>query len=199
MTTAYLTGLGTTAGLIIAIGAQNAYLLTQSVRKNHHVVIALMCTLFDILFISVGVAGVGAFFAQNELLMNIAAYGGALFLFVYGFFSLRSAYTGKSLDIAAKGDDSLKKVVLTTLAVTVLNPHVYIDTVVLLGGISSQFAPESRLMFALGACTASALWFYLLTFAGVRLAPLFSRPVTWRVLDLAICAVMWSVGISLVI
>jgi len=98
-----------------------------------------------------------------------------------------------------RGDDSLKKVVLTTLAVTVLNPHVYIDTVILLGGISSQFDASNRLMFALGACTASALWFYLLTFAGVRLAPFFSKPLTWKILDISICAVMWSVAVSLII
>jgi len=199
MTAAYMTGLGTTAGLIVAIGAQNAYLLTQSVRKNHHIMIALICTLFDILFISVGVAGVGAYFAQSPQLMNIAAWGGAAFLFAYGFMSLRSAFKSNALELNNKADDSLKKVVLTTLAVTVLNPHVYVDTVVLIGGISAQFDAKSRLSFALGACTASVLWFYLLTFAGVRLAPFFARPLTWRILDLAMCAVMWSVAVSLII
>ena len=199
MTLAFLTGLGTTAGLIVAIGAQNAYLLTQSVRKNHHIKIAIICTFFDMLFISVGVAGVGAYFAQNPLLMKVAAWGGAVFLFVYGGMSLRSAFRSNVLSVGDRGEDSLKKVVLTTLAVTLLNPHVYVDTVILIGGISAQFDADSRLSFALGACTASALWFYLLTFAGSRLAPFFERPLTWRILDLAVCAVMWSVGISLII
>jgi len=199
MATAFLTGMGTSAGLIIAIGAQNAYLLTQSVRRNHYLIIALICAFFDVLLISVGVAGVGAFLSSSTLLTNIAAWGGALFLFVYGGLSLRSAFSDNALNVMNKADDSLKKVILTTLAVTLLNPHVYIDTVILMGGISAQFEASNRFMFAVGASISSVLWFYILAMAGVRLAPIFSRPLTWRLLDVFVCTVMWGVGISLVI
>jgi len=199
MTTAFMTGMVTSAGLIIAIGAQNAYLLTQSVRKNHHMPIAMICIFFDVLLICAGVAGVGAYVSDSPLLMKIFGWGGAAFLFIYGFRSLRSAFKSSSLELMQKPEDSLKKAVLTTLAVTLLNPHVYIDTVVLIGGISAQFNSDGRLMFAVGACLASALWFYLLAVAGVKLAPIFRRPVTWRVLDLSVCAVMWTVGLSLIV
>jgi len=197
--TAFLTGLGTSAGLIIAIGAQNAYLLTQSVRKNHHITIALICAIFDVFFISVGVAGVGTFLNGSPILMNIAAWGGALFLFTYGFISFRSAFRSNSLNVLNKADDSLKKVVVTTLAVTLLNPHVYIDTIVLMGGISAQFQDNGRLYYAAGACVASCLWFYVLAFAGSKLQAVFRRPFTWKMLDGAVGLIMWSVGISLII
>lgn len=197
--TAFLTGMGTSAGLIIAIGAQNAYLLTQSVRKNHHITIALICAIFDVLLISVGVAGVGTFLNGNQLLMNIAAWGGALFLFSYGFMSFRSLFKSNSLNVLNKSDDSLKKVVLTTLAVTLLNPHVYIDTIVLMGGISAQFQDNARLYYAIGACASSIIWFYLLATAGAKLQGFFKKPLTWKMLDGAMGVIMWSVGLSLII
>jgi len=197
--TAFLTGMGTSAGLIIAIGAQNAYLLTQSVRKNHHITIALICAILDVLLISVGVAGVGTFLNGSPLLMNIAAWGGALFLFTYGFMSFRSAFRTNSLNVLNKTDDSLKKVVITTLAVTLLNPHVYIDTIVLMGSVASQFQQDSRLLFTIGACLSSIIWFYILAFAGSRLQHLFQRPLVWKLLDGTVGAIMWTVGISLVI
>lgn len=197
--TAFLTGMGTSAGLIMAIGAQNTYILTQSVRKNHHVTIGILCALFEVILISAGVAGVGSFLSASPLFTKIAAWAGAGFLFVYGCFSLRSAFRKSSMNLLDKPGDSLKKVVLTTIAVTLLNPHVYIDTVLLMGGIASQFESSSRLMFGIGACTASLIWFYLLTFAGLRLAPLFSRPLTWKLLDVSVCVIMWSIGISLIV
>ena len=199
MQTAFWTGMGTSAGLIIAIGAQNAYLLTQSVRKNHHITIALICMFFDVLLITVGVAGVGAFLSSSPVLMKVAAWGGASFLFVYGLLSLKSAFSDNALKMMNKSDDSLKKVVLTTLAVTVLNPHVYIDTVVLMGGISAQFEDTNRMMFGIGACLASVLWFYILAVAGVKLAPIFSKPITWRMLDVSVGTIMWAVAITLVV
>lgn len=197
--TAFLTGMGTSAGLIIAIGAQNAYLLTQSVRRNHHLTIALLCAFFDVVLISMGVAGVGTFLNGSPLLMKIAAWGGASFLFFYGLMSFRSMLSKNSMDLLEKSDDSMKKVVVTTLAVTLLNPHVYIDTVILMGGISAQYESFNRLMFGVGACLASVLWFYLLAFAGTRLRSFFSRPITWKFLDGAVGTIMWVIGFSLII
>jgi len=199
MQTAFMTGMVTSAGLIIAIGAQNAYLLTQSVRRNHHITIAIICAFFDVLLITVGVAGVGAFLASSPVLMKVAAWGGASFLFVYGFLALKSAFSDNALTIMNKTDDSLKKVVFTTLAVTLLNPHVYIDTVVLMGGISAQFEEGNRMMFGIGAALSSVIWFAILAFAGVKLAPIFSKPFTWRMLDVSVGTVMWAVAATLII
>lgn len=199
MYAAFLTGLGTMAGLIIAIGAQNAYLLTQSIRKNHHIKIAVICVIIDVILVSAAVAGIGSVIAGDPLLKKIAAWGGASFLFIYGLLSLRAAFSGRAMKLSDSADTSLKKVVLTTLAVTFLNPHVYIDTFIFIGGVSSQFASQNRLYFAMGACLASMTWFALLTFAGVRLASVFERQITWRMLDVVLCIVMWGVGLTLVI
>ncbi len=109
MQTAFMTGMVTSAGLIIAIGAQNAYLLTQSVRRNHHITIAMICAFFDVLLITVGVAGVGAFLSSSPVLTKVAAWGGASFLFVYGFLALKSAFSDNALNTMNKADDSLKK------------------------------------------------------------------------------------------
>lgn len=197
--TAFLTGMGTSAGLIMAIGAQNAYLLTQSVRKNHHLTIALICAILDVLLISVGVAGVGTFLNGNPALMKLAAWGGAAFLFAYGTFSFRSAFRTNSMNLLEASDDSLKKIIISTLAVTLLNPHAYLDTVVLLGSISSQYHELNRVLFAAGACIASVIWFYSLAFTGTKLQRIFRKPVTWKVLDGAVGTIMWTIGLSLVL
>jgi L-lysine exporter family protein LysE/ArgO len=137
--------------------------------------------------------------AKSPLMTKIAAWGGAAFLFTSGLMCLRSAIAGNKMNLSDKPADSVKKVVITSLAVTLLNPHVYIDTILLMGGISAQFEPDARVYYALGAVCASILWFYLLSFAGVKLAPLFSRKSTWRVLDAGMCSIMWAVGLSLII
>jgi L-lysine exporter family protein LysE/ArgO len=196
--TAFFSGFGTGAGLIIAIGAQNAYLLTLGVRKNHHIAAALICAFFDVLLIMIGVTGVGAALASSETLSLYAAWGGAVFLFWYGLSSLKSAFNSNIMEVMDKKNDTLKKVVLTTMAVTLLNPHVYIDTVLLVGSISTKFGSD-RIVFGIGACLASVSWFAVLTFLGTALSKYFARPMTWRVLDFSVCMIMWGVGASLVI
>jgi len=196
--TAFLSGFGTGAGLIMAIGAQNAYVLTQGVRKNHHLTVAIICAIFDVSLIMIGVTGVGSFLSGSETLTSVAAWGGALFLFWYGFNSLKSALRSNSLSLLETKDETLKKVVLTTLAVTVLNPHVYIDTVLLVGSISTKFGEDS-LIFGAGASTASVAWFFSLVFAGTLLSKYFAKPITWRILDFTVCLIMWGVGASLII
>ena len=139
MITSYLHGFGTGGGLIVAIGAQNAFVLSQGVRGNHHLLIALICILCDALFISLGVVGFGAAVAGSPTLSQWATWGGAAFLLVYGWGSLQSAIRGGRLDSNGDPANSLKAAIFTTLAVTLLNPHFYLDTVVLLGGVSSRF------------------------------------------------------------
>jgi L-lysine exporter family protein LysE/ArgO len=195
----FLQGFGTGGGLIVAIGAQNAFVLSQGVRGRHALVVALICILCDAVFITAGIAGVGAAVAANPALTSWVTWGGAGFLFVYGWGALRSAMRGGSL---ATGDPtalSLKAAVLTTLAVTLLNPHFYLDTVILLGGLSGQFRGESRLLFWGGAISASVTWFFALSMGGRLLAPLFTRPISWRILDSLVCLTMWGIATSLIL
>jgi L-lysine exporter family protein LysE/ArgO len=199
MITPFLQGFGASAGLIVAIGAQNAFVLSQSVRGNHHVVTALICILCDTLFITAGIAGFGASVSANATLSQLVTYLGAGYLFIFGCGSLRSAIQGGHLNADNAAVRSLGAVVLTTLAVTLLNPHFYLDTVILLGSISSQFHGENRLLFWAGAVLASTLWFICLSLGGRRLAPVFKRQISWRILDTLICATMWVIALSLVV
>lgn len=198
MLTAYVQGVGTGAGLIIAIGAQNAFILSQGIRKNHTFVIAAICALCDAVLVTAGVAGMGRLIASNPLATDIAGLGGALFLFWYGTRAFRSAFRGSRLETEAAGAMPLRTAVLTTLAVSLLNPHVYIDTILLLGSIAGQFQPPSHLAFGAGAVTASFLWFFILSFGAGFLAPLFRTTLAWRILDSFVGTVMWIIAISLV-
>lgn len=198
MIASFFQGLGTGGGLIVAIGAQNAFVLSQSVRGNHPVMIALICIFCDAVFITAGVAGFGAAVSTNPSLSQWVSWGGAGFLFFYGWGSLRSAIRGGSLDANDQVIRSLKAVIFTTLAVTLLNPHFYLDTVILLGGVSSQFQGENRFSFWVGAVSASALWFVCLSIGGRMLAPLLKKQISWRILDSLVCATMWTIAVSLV-
>ncbi len=193
----FIQGLGASGGLIAAIGAQNAFVLSQGVRGNHHVAVALICILCDAVFITAGVAGVGGTVSTNPVLAQWVAWGGAGFLFVYGCGSLRSALRGGSLETNHRAVLSLSAAILTTFTVTLLNPHFYLDTVILLGGISSRFHGENRLLFWAGAVSASTLWFICLSLGGQMLAPVFRKQISWRILDTVVWATMWSIAASL--
>lgn len=196
----YLTGMATGASLIIAIGAQNVFVLTQGIRKQHRFVVALICSLCDALLITAGVAGMGALIEQSPLLLSIASVAGALFLFVYGLKSLLSAFQAKTgMEESGEHLVSRKQVIFTTLAITLLNPHVYLDTVVLLGSISATYAGTGRFLFGGGAVTMSFLWFFILAYGSGFLAPLFRKAITWRILDTAIFVVMWSIAYKLLV
>ena len=196
--TPFIQGFGMGGGLIVAIGAQNAFVLTQGVRRNHHLAVALLCILCDGLLIALGVTGVGTVVAANPTLGLIAAWGGAAFLAWYGLTALLAAVRGGSMDAAGQVDKGLKHTLVLTLAVTLLNPHVYLDTIVLMGSVSGQFAAPALYFFGLGAFAASTVWFLALSLGGQVLAPLFRRDLTWRVLDGAVCLTMWTIGVSLI-
>lgn len=185
-------------GLIVAIGAQNAFVLTQGVRRNHHLAVAVLCILCDAVLISLGVTGVGALVASHPILSTIAAWGGAAFLVWYGFRALKSALGEGSLDTGKESGKGLKHTLMLTLAVTLLNPHVYLDTIVFMGSVSGRFPAPDRYIFGAGAISASFCWFTGLTLCGRMLAPLFSRPITWRVLDSVVCLTMWTIAASLI-
>jgi L-lysine exporter family protein LysE/ArgO len=173
--------------------------LRQGLRREHVFAVASVCVLCDALLIALGVAGFGALVARSPVLTAVAAWGGALFLFGYGLRAFRAAFRGGTLEAGPARALPRRAALLGALAVSLLNPHVYLDTVVLLGGVSSQFIGEARALFGLGAVTASCLWFYSLAFGALRLGPLFRRPLAWRVLDTAIGVVMWSIAASLVL
>jgi L-lysine exporter family protein LysE/ArgO len=194
----FIQGFGAGGGLIVAIGAQNAFVLSQGVRGNHHVIIAFICILCDAIFITAGVVGIGGSVSANPALAQWVAWGGAGFLFVYGCGSLRSAVKGGSLETNGRTVLSLSAAILTTLAVTLLNPHFYLDTVILLGSISSRFHGENRLLFWAGAVSASTLWFICLSFGGQLLAPIFRKQISWRILDTLVWATMWIIAASLI-
>ena len=193
----FLQGFGIGGGLIIAIGAQNAFVLSQGVRRNFPVQTAIVCSLCDGLLILIGVSGVGALVATNPLLAQWATWLGAMFLFWYGGRSFRSALQGGSLDASAEAIPSRRKLLFATLALTLLNPHVYLDTIVLLGGFSGQLTPAERYLFGAGAMTASVIWFFSLSLGAGFLAPLFRKPVAWRFLDGLVCLTMWGIALSL--
>ena len=195
----YLQGFVLTAGLIIAIGAQNAFVLSNAVRGNHPLLIAALCAGGDLLLIGIGLAGVGSLVASHPELMRYAALGGALFLAVYGAYALRSALRGSTgLQTEKVVPLTRSAVILSTLAVTFLNPHAYLDTVVLIGSIGGQFPLEKRLIFGAGAVTASIVWFFALGFGGPLLAPLFRKRSSWRMLDGVVCLIMWGIALTLV-
>lgn len=194
----FLQGFGTGGGLIVAIGAQNAFVLSQGVRRNHHFAIAAICIICDVVFISAGIVGFGAAISASPAFEQLAAWGGAGFLFFYGLGSLRSAVKGGRLDESEQSAGSLKTAIIATLAVTLLNPHFYLDTVILMGGVSSRFHGESLVHFWVGSVSASALWFISLSLGGQILAPLFRKQISWRILDSLVCATMWTIAVSLV-
>ncbi|SCA55037.1 Arginine exporter protein ArgO [Candidatus Terasakiella magnetica] len=198
MISAVLTGFGVGGGLIIAIGAQNAFLLGQGLRRQHHIMVALICAFSDALLISIGVAGLGGLISSNPFWTELMAWGGAAFLGWYGLKSFKSLFSNHHLEKEKSHGKSRKEILLYTLAVTFLNPHVYIDTIVLVGGIAAQYEFEPRLYFALGAISASLCWFSFLAFAASWASPYLSRPITWKVIDGLTGSVMWLIAFSLI-
>lgn len=199
---AALTGLLTGAGLIIAIGPQNAHVLRLGILRRQVLPTVLVCACVDALLIAAGLSGMGALVQASPLLLQAAALGGALFLGWYGIKAARRALHphGMSIERAGAGvPASAAAACAAAAAFSLLNPHVYLDTVVLLGSIGAQQAPDLRPWFGLGAVTASFTWFFSLGYGARYLAPLFARPIAWRVLDGSIALVMWGIASSLLI
>ena len=182
--------------LIAAIGAQNAFVLRQGIRREHLVPVIALCTVSDIVLISAGIAGVGALVSAHPRALNIAKFGGAAFLICYGLLAARRAWRPSSLNPAETAPNRLSQVLVTCAALTFLNPHVYLDTVVLLGALANEHR-DGRWQFGVGAVTASAVWFVSLGLGARRLAGLFATPVTWRILDGLIAITMIGLAVSL--
>lgn len=198
MISTYLAGFALGFSLILAIGAQNAFVLRQGLRREHVFWICLTCAVSDALLIAAGVAGFGSLATLVPWFEPVMRYGGAAFLIVYGAISLRNAWRGGSALVTGNGAaSSLGASLLTVLAFTWLNPHVYLDTVVLIGSISAQY--PNRLHFGLGAVSASFVFFFTLGYGARLLAPFFARARAWQVLDVVIALVMWAIAAKLLI
>ena len=199
MLTAFATGFGVSFSLILAIGAQNAFVLRQGLRRSHVFAVVLTCALSDAALIALGVFG---FTGLTDWLPSLAPamrWAGAGFLIVYGALAFRNALRGgTALDAAESGEQSLNAVVLTCLALTWLNPHVYLDTLLLIGSIAQSYQ-GFELVFGVGAISASFVFFFSLGYGARLLAPLFARPAAWRVLDALIGTVMWLIAVGLLI
>ena len=185
------------AVLIIAIGAQNAFVLRQGLRREHVLAIVLVCAGADALLIAAGIAGLGALIASIPLLLDVARYGGAVFLVVYGLAAARRAFQAHGLKLEAACGTTLGAALAACMAFTGLNPHVYLDTVSLRGSLASQRGSDGRWVFGAGAATASFAWFFALGYGARLLGPLFSKPVAWRVLDALIALIMLGLGAAL--
>ncbi|MFG6562905.1 LysE/ArgO family amino acid transporter [Sulfitobacter sp. 1A13421] len=196
MFTSLLPGFALSLTLIMAIGAQNAFVLRQGLRREHVLPVVLVCAASDAVLIMSGVAGFGALAEAAPWFGPLMRYGGAAFLLWYGWRNAVSAWRGgEALEAEGQSTRSLRKAILTLLALTWLNPHVYLDTLVLLGSISAQY--PDRLSFGIGAVLASFVFFFSLGYGARLLAPLFARPRSWQVLDAIIAVTMWAIAIKL--
>jgi len=210
-----LAGLGLGLSLIIAIGAQNVFVLRQGIRREHVLAVVVICAVSDAVLIIAGVAGLGFVIASAPWLVVVARWAGALFLLTYGLLAARRAWRGGETGLDAEGADGasigtgtggtatltrtrLAPVVLTVLALTWLNPHVYLDTVLMLGSIAATHG-EERWLFAVGAVAASILWFTALGFGARYLGRWLRTPLSWRILDAVIAVVMITIAVSLVL
>ncbi|MES2093771.1 MAG: LysE/ArgO family amino acid transporter [Actinomycetota bacterium] len=195
-----LLGLVTGLSLIIAIGAQNAFVLRLGIEGRTRIIapVVAICALSDAVLILAGVLGLGALITAAPITLAVIRVFGAGFLIVYGLFAARRAIRpGVLVAESPSGSTGVKVAVTTVLALTWLNPHVYLDTVLLLGSVASQQGPSERWWWVGGAVTASILWFGGLGFGARLLRPIFARPVAWRVLDALIALVMIALGIRL--
>lgn len=189
------------ASLIIAIGAQNLFVLKQGLLKNHIFFVSAICFICDFTLMSIGILGVGSFISANPLITNILAILGAIFLIWYGYNAFKSALKGTSsmqVESQDNKNNSLMKVVLATLAVTLLNPHVYLDTVVIVGGIAGTLSSEQKMAFLIGAVCVSFLWFFGIGYGARLLTPLFKQKRMWVILDCIVGLVMFYIAYRLI-
>ena len=193
-----LAGLFTGLSLIVAIGAQNAFVLRQGLLKKHVLPVVLICALSDATLIVLGVLGLGSLISLLPWALEVMRWVGGAVLFWYGSTSLRRFMKNESLKAAEAGSGTLKQTVLTVLALTFLNPHVYLDTVIFIGGIANQFQ-EDKWFFVIGAVSASFIWFFSLGFGARKASVLVSKPAFWKILDIFIAAVMYSLAITLAV
>jgi L-lysine exporter family protein LysE/ArgO len=190
----FLTGFAIGGSLIIAIGAQNAFVLRQGIKREHVFAVALFCALSDAVLIALGVAGLGLLIQRVPgMLIGVTVFG-ILFLVWYGLRAARRAALPSALEVGAGGPITLKAALAACAAFTFLNPHVWLDTVILVGSLAAPYSGEARWAYGLGAASASFAWFFGLAYGARLLTPVFARPVAWRVLDAIIACIMFAIA-----
>lgn len=196
----FMQGFFLSLSLIVAIGAQNAFIIKQGLLKNHIFIVSSICFLCDIVLMLVGIFGVGEFLAKNPIMQFGIAGLGAIFVFYYGFLALKSALFSSVNSVVLKEDSSnassLQKTIFLSLAFSLLNPHVYLDTVFIMGAFAITFNEEEKIIFALGALSASFLWFFSLGYAAYKLSP-WLRKLS-RIIDALIACMMFFIGYTLI-
>ncbi|MBO6675680.1 MAG: amino acid transporter [Rhizobiales bacterium] len=198
MVIALIAGFSLGSSLIIAIGAQNAFVLRQGLRHEHVLPIVLICSISDAILIAAGVGGFAAMTARAPWLAPAFTYGGAAFLLWYGGRSFWAAFKGgEALQPSTDRPVSLRSAVLTCLALTWLNPHVYLDTLVVVGSVSAQYI--DKVAFAIGVTASSFVFFFALGYGARLLAPVFANPRSWQVLDGLVGTVMWAIALKLLL
>lgn len=199
MSADFWTGLTTGLALIVAIGSQNAYILRQGIRREHVLALVTFCAASDALLILAGIGGAGVLIRGNPTLMTLTRYGGVVFLASYGLLAARRAWTGGQMHLDNRAATPLATALLACFGFTFLNPHVYLDTVVLVGALANQRGETGRWVFGAGACLASVCWFSALGFGARFLAPLLQTTNAWRILDSLIALVMFALALTLAV
>ena len=187
-------GMAMGGSLIIAIGSQNVFVLSNAIRGQHALVIGTLCILIDIVLTFSGVLGLGALIKETPMLIDIASYFGAGFLAIYGVLAFRRVLSPQGLTVSKAKRMTLLTAITTTLAISLLNPHVYLDTVVLLGSIGGQLPDQQPMWFALGVSISSIIWFLTLVIGGKALAPWFKSDKSWQKLDFITGCTMWLIA-----
>ena len=194
----FITGFIASLALIVAIGAQNAFILRQGLLRAHVLPLLLFCAAVDGILILAGVAGLGAVIAAEPMALNAIRYGGAAYLVYHGYGAVKRMRHAEKMSVTAGSGTTLKAALLTVAGFTFLNPHVYLDTVILLGALANQ-AGEARWVFATGAVLASFVWFFGLGYGARLLTPVFAQPKAWKVLDGFIAFVMFALALTLLL
>ncbi|HEI8868498.1 TPA: arginine exporter ArgO [Serratia odorifera] len=198
MLTVFLQGFALSAAMILPLGPQNVFVMNQGIRRQYHLMIASLCALSDIALICAGIFGGSALLGRSPLLLTLVTWGGVAFLLWYGWGAFRSAFS-QHLAVASAQEmkQSRWRLLATMLAVTWLNPHVYLDTFVVLGSLGGQLAPEVRSWFAFGAVSASITWFFALALLAAWLAPWLKTPLAQRTVNVLVGGVMWLIAAQL--
>ena len=199
MLLAFISGFLISISLILALGPQNVFVLRQGLLRSHVFASCLVCSISDALLIAAGVLGVGLFISEIEGLATWMSIGASIFLIFYGLLRVKSALNPKGLEIDDSESKELWPTILAGLAFTYLNPHVYVDTLLLIGGASSNYTGDDKVMFGIGAATASFVFFFSLGYGAKSLSPILNNPESWKIIDLFIAGIMFTVAAILLL
>ena len=190
-------GFALSIGLILALGPQNVFVMRQGLMKSHVFAVCLACSLFDTILIASGVLGMGAFLSGIEGAEKTIAIGATLFLVGYGLLRVKSAMNPEGMSAEGDGESDLKATIGAAAAFTFLNPHVYVDTLLLIGGTSSRYLGDERISFGVGAATASFVFFFSLGYGASSLSEVLNSPKVWRYIDLSIACIMFVIAAAI--